>query len=459
MTAAPAGGLFRRSGATREQVGARGPRLSALWAVLLVYTVFTVSRIHQYVSAVAPLRPILVLFALAVFFAVAQPRMLTAGNLIRHWPGRVVVALGVLACLSALFGISLGSSGYFITQDYGKTIVYCCVLVLAFRGWRDVRRLVWAYVISAAIIAYFSLVVFGISKDVGGLTYDANDTALVVLVGLPLSILTFQTSRTPGKVLSALTLVGIVVTIAKSSSRGGFLGLLLVGAALLVIPKGVSAAKRVLAVVVVAAALALGARSDYWSVIDTLMHPTQDYNWTATYGRKEVAKRGIGYMLAYPVFGVGAGNFRMAEGTISDIAQQSETGAGVAWRASHNSYVQVGAEMGIPGLLLWTSLVFGSVVGCYRLRRRMPDRWLRGAADERFLWHAATALPIAMLGFAVSSFFVSFAYTDPLYILAALTCGIYVEAARRLRGETPARVAGRGARARTAHRQWMRRGP
>ncbi len=443
MTAAPAAGLVNRASALRLRIAERAKPLTALWITLLTYTVFTVSRIHAYYPILARLRPILVLFVLAVFFAVVRPRMLHLSNLTRQWPGRVLIALAILANLSALFGISLGHSALFIIQDYSKTLIFCGMLMLAFRDWQDVSRLVWAYVISAAIISFMSLAVYDISKAKGSLGYDANDVALVVLVGLPLSILTFQTSKTVGKLVSALTLVGIVVTIAKSSSRGGFLGLLVVAAALLVALKGVSVAKRVLAVVVVAAALALGARSNYWTFIDTILHPTQDYNWDARYGRREEIKRGIGYMLSYPVFGVGVGNFPMAEGTISDIAKNAAYGEGVAWRTAHNSYVLVGAEMGIPGLLLWSGLVLGSIVGCFRLRRRMPERWLRGTPDERFLYLAATAIPIAMMGFATSGFFLSHSYTDEVYVLAALVCGFNIEVGRRLRAAPAAPSAGR----------------
>ena len=433
MTAAPAGGLRGSAGVTAAPAVTPRSELHPLWIALLLFTVFTVSRIHQYYAVVGAMRPALLLFVFVVGFAAIRPRLLTASNLVRQWPGKVVIALGVLSCLSAVFGISLGSSAFFIISDFGKTVIYTCTLILAFRDWQDVSRLAWAYVIASGIIVILSLFVFGISKTQGGLTYDANDIGLVLLVGLPLTILVFQTSGWRGRLLSAATLLGIVVTIAKSTSRGAFVGLLLEGVALLVLLKGVSVAKRAGAVVVIAVALALGARSDYWDEIATLIHPTQDYNWTRKDGRKEIAKRGIGYMLEYPVFGIGAGNFRMAEGTISDKARYAATGQGVSWRAAHNSYVQVGAELGIPGLLLWSGLVFGCIAGGYRLRKRIPERWQRGSPDQRFLCHASTALPIAMLGFAVSSFFVSHAYTDPIYIQAALLSGVYIGVARRLR--------------------------
>ena len=419
--------------------------LSPLWIALLLLTVLTVSRVHSYYGAVGRMRPALLLFAFAVAYVFIRPRVLNARNLLRPWPGKVVIALGVFSCFSAVFGISLGSSATFIIDSYSKTIIYACLMMLAFRGWQDVRRLVWAYVVGAAILVWLSLFVFGISKTSRGLSYDANDAGLVLLVALPLTLLVFQTSRRMGKLLSAPVLFGIVVTIAKTSSRGAFLGLLLVGAAMLVTLHGVSIVRRVIILGLVAGVVAVGAPSGYWDLMGTLKNPKADYNWDSKNGRREIAKRGIGYMLAYPLFGIGIRNFARAEGMISDKAQNTPTGEGIRWVTAHNSYVQVGAEMGIPGLLLWSSLVFGGIAGCYRIRRRIPGWWRRGAADERFLFQAAVYLPIALLGFAVPAFFVSFAYMDPIYVLAALVSGLYLAVGRRLRvSPTQAAAAARG---------------
>ncbi len=61
-------------------------------------------------------------------------------------------------------------------------------------------------------------------------------------------------------------------------------------------------------------------------------------------------------------------------------------------------------------------------------------QWLRGDSEERFLYLAAAYLPLALVGFAVTSFFVSFAYLDPIYIVTALMAGLYVSAQAKLAG-------------------------
>ena len=122
----------------------------------------------------------------------------------------------------------------------------------------------------------------------------------------------------------------------------------------------------------------------YWDQISTLLHPTEDYNWNTDYGRRNVWIRGVGYMLDSPLTGLGIGNFPRAEGTISDVAVTfvDRIGHRLKWSAAHNSFLQAGAEMGIPGLLLFSSLVFGGIFSMVKYRRKLAA-WSRGDPEQR----------------------------------------------------------------------------
>jgi len=173
--------------------------------------------------------------------------------------------------------------------------------------------------------------------------------------------------------------------------------------------------------------LLVAAPHGYWRQMKTILSPTEDYNWTQRDGRKQIAKRGIQYMLTYPLAGVGINNFSRAEGTISDKAKNWVEGeGGIRWAAPHNSHIEAGAELGLPGMAIWLAMLIGGIVAPRRLRRRLPTSWRHGAPDERFIYAATVYLPIAMLGFAVSCSFVSFSYLDPIYVLLAFISGLYV---------------------------------
>lgn len=414
--------------------------------MLLLLIVFNISRVHQHFSFLTPLRPALLLVAGAAVYAYLNPRYLVTGSILRTQPARIMAALGVMACLSVPFAISMGASGMFIISEYSKVLVFAFLLVAAIRDVRDLYTFVWAFAVSNGVLAYLALFVFkmqvasdsGIARISGGYSYDANDIGCVIVTGIALVMLMVQVTRGRQRLVFGLMLLGIGATIAKTGSRGAFVGLVAVGGALLVLLSHVSLDKRIGFVLAVAVGLALAAPEGYWRQMNTITNPKADYNWTAPSGRKAVAKRGLQYMMSNPISGIGIGNFPRAEGMISDRAKNHQVGmAGIKWSAAHNSFLQVAAEMGLPGIGLFCALVFGNIVGLIRLRRRLPRAWLKGDPEQRFLYLLAIYLPVSMIGFAVAGFFVSFAYLDLVYVLSAFVAGMYVATAQKLKAARP----------------------
>jgi O-antigen ligase len=460
----PAG--WRRGGraASRAVPGAAGQvRSLDLFRIgLFVLTVVAVSKAHIHFPVVAALRPATLGVAAAALALVLRPSAADFSNLSRSWQARVLIAFVLLGLVGAPFGLSLGASAQYFLDSYSKMVIHALLLFVVVRAVRDVWLLVWAYVWSCALMIYLAIFVLE-AEQIGSQVmrihgmgaYDSNDFGCIAIAGVPLTLVTFHTARWPGKIASALILVGIGVSFAKSGSRGGFLGLLAVGLAILLTLRIVPVVKRALLAAVVALALVLSAPQGYWEQMSTMLDIEEDYNWSSVDGRKQIAERGIGYMLQYPVFGVGMSNFGRAEITISDKARATAPGEGIFMAAPHNTYVQVGAELGVPSLLLWCSLIFGSMYSLRRLRKRVPQAWRTGTREETFLFYLLHYLPLSFLGFAVTSMFVSFAYLEPLYVLVAIAGGVTLVVRRRLAdpasgGPVPAalRPAGRGRRQR-----------
>jgi hypothetical protein len=430
----PTGSRVAAGGSLRgESTGRLRIVQDPLRLLLFALTILTVSRVHQHYPLLMKARPALLLVIGTTAYAYLNPRYLTTTNVLKSWPMKLVTLLGVLACCSAVFGISLGRTASFILDNYIKVLVYAFLLAVAIRWASDLYTFVWAYVIGCAILAYFSLFVFGITKasnnDVARLahlyTYDANDLGVIMIIGLPLTLLLMTCSQGIKRLMLLATLGGIAATIARSGSRGAFIGFVAVAAAAMLLANSVSAGRRVSILVGTFIALALGAPTGYWKQMSTVMSPKEDYNYSTRDGRKALAERGVGYMMQYPVFGLGMDNFSRAECTISPKLVELDRSGPIRCTAPHNSYVQAGSELGFPGLLAWIALVVGGVVCGFSLRRRLPRTWRRGTDAERFMYGATTYFPLAMIGFAVTAFFVSFAWMEPLYILSAFTTGLY----------------------------------
>lgn len=398
---------------------------------LLALIVVSLSRFGGYFGILRLLRPALLLFGFCVCYALLNRRKLFAKNLQRSPTVLIIGALVLTTLGSVVFGISLGHAATFVINDFAKTLAITALIVLSIRDVTDVRRLCWAIALGGIVLAYLSIFVVGISKVVSGVSYDANDVGVLMVMTLPLAVLLLQhAGRFVERLVALCGIVLLAMTIVKTQSRGAFIGALAVGAVMLLLP-GLSAGRRVLFVLGAAATMWIAAPAGYWANMQSILEdPKADYNWDALNGRRNLAKRGVGYMLEYPAFGVGIDNFRFAEGTISEKALNARPGHGIRWAAAHNSFVQAGAETGIPGLLLWTTLLLSNIILPLRLRRRMPRTWRRGSRDERFLLAATTYVPAAQVGFAVTAFFVSFAWMEPLYFLSALVIGLTIVTTR-----------------------------
>jgi O-antigen ligase len=247
-----------------------------------------------------------------------------------------------------------------------------------------------------------------------------------------------QVAKGKGKIVAIVIVAGLGATIAKTGSRGGFLGLIAFGIATLLLLKTVPVAKRVLFLFVTAIALSIAAPPGYWTQMETILSPKQDYNWNSPTGRREVFKRGIGYMMRNPVTGIGIQNFPRAEGTLSERAQlqaaNPESYAGIKWSVAHNSFLEVASETGLVGITCYLTLVIGSIIIAGRLRRKMPKSWVRGTEEERFLYYATLYLPIAFITFCVSGFFVSFSYHDLIYLMGSVMAGLILCVNQKLHG-------------------------
>ena len=129
----------------------------------------------------------------------------------------------------------------------------------------------------------------------------------------------------------------------------------------------------------------------------------------------EIWKRGIDYMMTYPVFGVGVGAFPMAEGTLAlEAREQRQYGRNVKWSAAHNPFIQIGAELGVLGLIAFVALLVGAFRTLSKVRRGSP------AEAAMF----AQLLTACLVGFMVGAFFSSQAYASYLYMLLGLIVGL-----------------------------------
>jgi O-antigen ligase len=337
---------------------------------------------------------------------------------------RFVIALLVWITLSTPGAIVRGTSFDLLFGNFIKTFLMFLVIAAGVRGVRDVERIAVAYLASAAIYAAVIVSRFdlgdGDSWRLGDLYYyDANDFATFAVTAMPVALYVIHRARAGyQRFLRVAALALLTLAFVRTGSRGGFIALIAVVAFVNLGYRAIALRWRLSATVLVALVVLLAASDRYWTQMGTIMSDT-DYNRSEETGRMKIWQRGIGYMLQYPVFGVGANNFGAAEGTLSPFAQRQQLGRGVKWNAAHNSYVQVGAELGIPGLAMFVGMIAAALIALRRSNRRAALARSEDAGAE-----LTQALSASLIAFAVGAIFLSLAYSEILFTLLALSVAI-----------------------------------
>jgi O-antigen ligase len=388
-------------------------------AAIIVHMLFAVSHVNGLFPFLRALRPALVTMLVAGALYLAGARGRRSPSLItRERPAKLILALLAWTVFTIPFALNSAAAFMLIVDNYVKTVCFFLLLVGILRGPRDLERAAFWYFLGAMVLALHALrnlsVLLGNSWRMGGVpgtSYDANDLAVLCVSGLPLAL---HFLRRPGRVLprvvAAAALCALSAAIVASGSRGGFLALIATGAFILIRFRSIPVRWRLGGVVLVMLTLVATASDRYWEQMNTLRDLGSDYNVEET-GRLGIWKRGLGYAARFPLTGVGAGNFSVAEGTISSLVPNQAFGIGVAWTAAHNTYVQVLAELGVPGALLFLGLLAAS---WHRLS--LAER-LHPSPQIQSLMQALKASTVGMLS---GVFFLSHAYSPMLYALLAI---------------------------------------
>ena len=217
------------------------------------------------------------------------------------------------------------------------------------------------------------------------------------------------------RALSMVPMLPLLYILTQTGSRAGFLA---IGVLMIVILLHYTMEKRIIflliAMMLVLSSLVIlpsTARRRFMSLFTHEIESTtrQDSRELeqaigSTDQRLHLLKTGLYLTLRYPVFGVGPGQFAVAENNnaIKDGRLRGN------WLGTHNTYVQISSEAGIPALIFYV----GAMLFCWkelRFAERLLQRTNSTANRERLLLGAFT-LRLAFLGYAVFFCFEHIAY-------------------------------------------------
>ncbi len=389
----------------------------------------SVWRIQDLFPALAPLKlPTIMLLLLLAWLVISPREQVRAAIVSRKTVMRGLLAIALLSLISIPTSLYVGLSVEFLFKNVMPAVILALAAAAAVYTVSDARRVAAIQLGGAILYAIVILTRFEVGEGgrLGSLVYyDANDLGMLMVCTLPVSLYFLGHAPRPWQRFASLAAIGLfLATIAKTGSRGAFVALVAVGLYMLVRYSTVNVMHRVMTVAGLVVLFVATTGAQYWDAVSTLLNPKADYNWIGNTdgGRMAIWQRGFGYMVDRPLTGVGLAAFPTAEGTISPLAERQMFGRGVKWSAAHNSFVQIGAELGVLGLLVFASMVFGALLMAARLAR---DALARG---ERGLAAFAQAQAAAMVGYIVAGSFLSQAYAPFLFVSLGLIVGLDVAA-------------------------------
>jgi probable O-glycosylation ligase (exosortase A-associated) len=336
------------------------------------------------------------------------------------------VVLLVLLVLSATISWTLGlAPGDDTTELYEKLLkeVVLAFLITAVMTTRHrLHLLVLTIVLSLGFLAVkeglISLLTAGGHKIIGsGSIGDNNSLATALLMIVPLTWYLARYSAVRAVRLGLYAAMGLsVVTVVMTFSRGGFVGLLLLG---LVFVAKSGSKLRAMVLVAAAGALIYALAPDAWfERLDTIQTADNDGSFM---GRVVAWK--ISWLLAmeHPLFGGGPhaiqhlavwSAYRPYLGSLDFIPTPP---ADVIPHAAHSIYFEILGDLGFVGLSLFLTLVGVALWQCQSVIRQTRDHpalyWARDLASMA---------QISLVVYLVTGAALSMGYFELLYIMLAM---------------------------------------
>jgi O-antigen ligase len=309
-------------------------------------------------------------------------------------------------------------------QRYAPNLLLIPIGYAAVRTRRDLAIVVGAIIFGAMVAAAFAVLtppdpaIVEESARATGTIGDPNELAAALLVGLALGVgFSLGRGRVPLMRLVAAVAVPLCLAgIFLSLSRGG-----LVALAAMMLAGTLFAGRWRLAIALMLVAVAASGFI-YFTQIAPLPARERVSSAKGGTGRTDLWTVAWREVQAHPVNGVGVGNFpnTSAQYTLRPGAiQRTDLIFNQRPYVAHNTYLQIMAEMGVPGLLMFLGIIAASL----RWALKAARIWAR--REDRVMEVLARALFLGTFGMLVADFFISVMYSKLLWVLLALGPAMY----------------------------------
>jgi O-antigen ligase len=399
--------------------------------------IFSVGRIMEIFPRLQPLHLGMVSITLALGFTLFSGRLgpaIFAGR----FGVRLFFAFALTALLTVPFAVWPGGAAKIWWGCFTLDTILLLVLIANMRSREEVQHMSGYFMACVALLAVgISIFPAQVIVETGDILrygasdmYDPNDLALILVVGIPIGLAHFFHAQRVIKPawLALIILMGIGVL--RTASRGGFIGLAIVGALFAVTRTSrISRWIKVALILVAIGAIFLASPSQLWRRMGAVFDGN-DYN-LQTSGEVEAAP---GRLLIWSnaahlltpktaMLGVGIGQFATAMG---------EKYGRFFYMTAHNTFIQVLGETGIVGLVVFC-IILGAVWRNCAVAAILFERM----GESRFIADLPRYIILSLAGFLVCSQFLSRGYSSLVPILLAYSIALRTIAQNEAFGGSP----------------------
>jgi O-antigen ligase len=352
---------------------------------------------------------------------------------------KVLMLLLVHMILTIPFAYWRGGAFQTVFTKFSKGVIVGLLIGLIISSVSQMRKLLYIQAGSVAFIAFLSVLahrtfggrLYGIQK---GILENPNDLAINIAINFPLCM-AFMFAAKGGlrKFLWVFGMIVMMYCVLITYSRSGMIALVIT----ILVCLWEYGVKQKRTVLLLSAGLfgvvALGVALMTPHVIQRFESLTQGNiegsgDKGSLQAREELLKKSIDLAVHNPIFGVGPGNFPILSG----------------WFVAHNSYTELAAETGFPGLILFV-LLFALSFRKVDQIRKLPGY----AADQNIrLW--TSALWASLAAYVVGSMFASTEYNLFPYFMVGYVCALYRIASKPVKEPAPELNGGKNGRVKVA---------
>ncbi len=334
----------------------------------------------------------------------------------------LLLLLGLSATISWIMSLAPSDEGTDLYEKLIKEIVLAFIITAVMTTRHRIHLLVLTVVLSLGFLAVkeglISILTVGGHKIIGsGSVGDNNSLATALLMIIPLMFYLARYSAVRAVRMALLAAAGLaVITVIMTFSRGGFVGLMVLGG--FVVKNGRNKLASLAAIAAAGVLIYLLAPDAWFERLSTIKDADNDGSFM---GRVVAWKMSLLIAFDHPLFGGGPhavqhlavwNTYKPLLPTVDFVTTPPPD---VFPHAAHSIYFEILGDLGFVGLFLFLSVIGVSLWNC-----RWIVRATRGRPELAWARDLARLSQVSLVIYLVTGAALSMGYFELVYVLVAL---------------------------------------